>query len=140
MTRERDANVVSISSSGQYIALGGTSNKTYVFDRRNMGTVLHSLEHNGLFQNFYYPFSSLQLIAVFFFKNIFLDPNDGLPHDGIMSLQWIPNSSILLSGGNDSTVRVWNIEKSRHPLIYKFENHDSPVTSIRISPGRFHHY
>ncbi|RHZ68388.1 hypothetical protein Glove_295g40 [Diversispora epigaea] len=108
LTKEKDANVISISPNDQFIALGGTSNKSYVFDKRNMNKVLHLLKHN--------------------------DPCDGLPHDGIMSLQWIPNSNILLSGGNDSIVRVWNIDTSSSPLIYKFKNHDSPVTSIRISP------
>ncbi|CAG8446011.1 5397_t:CDS:10 [Diversispora eburnea] len=108
LTKEKDANVISISPNDQFIALGGTSNKSYVFDKRNMNKALHLLKHN--------------------------DPCDGLPHDGIMSLQWIPNSNILLSGGNDSIVRVWNIDVSSRPLVYKFENHDSPVTSIRISP------
>ncbi|CAG8581862.1 14499_t:CDS:10, partial [Acaulospora morrowiae] len=109
-TEEKDANVISIAPNDQYVALGGISNTVHVFDRRNMKKSLHSLEHE--------------------------DPNDGLPHDGIMSLQWIPDSSILLSGGNDSTVRVWNVDAAvnNSPLLYKFENHDSPVTSIRISP------
>ncbi|CAG8630226.1 2263_t:CDS:2, partial [Acaulospora colombiana] len=110
ITKEKDANVISISPNDRYIALGGISNTVYVFDRRNMKKCLHSLEHD--------------------------DPKDGLPHDGVMSLQWIPDSSILLSGGNDSTVRVWNVDAAikNTPLLYRFENHDSPVTSIRISP------
>ncbi|CAG8752112.1 15626_t:CDS:2, partial [Cetraspora pellucida] len=36
-------------------------------------------------------------------------PNDGLLHDGIMSLQWIPDSNILVSGGNDNCIRIWDV-------------------------------
>ncbi|CAG8608298.1 3043_t:CDS:2, partial [Racocetra fulgida] len=69
-------------------------------------------------------------------KYIALDPNDGLPHDGIMSLHWIPGSSLLMSGGNDNCVRIWDVNKcgKQNPLVYQFTNHDSPVTSVRLSP------
>ncbi|RHZ48821.1 hypothetical protein Glove_541g47 [Diversispora epigaea] len=105
---EKDANVIAISPNDFYIALGGTSNNVYVFDTRQLNTILRVLRHE--------------------------EPNDGLPHDGIMSLQWIPDSNILLSGGNDNCVKIWNIGDFENRLIYQFTNHDSPVTSIRISP------
>ncbi|CAG8446373.1 12626_t:CDS:10, partial [Acaulospora colombiana] len=106
---EKDANIISISPNDFYIALGGTSNSVYVFDTRQLNSILRVLRHD--------------------------DPNDGLPHDGVMSLQWVPNSNILISGGNDNCVKVWNIgDKKENRMIYQFAKHDSPVTSVRLSP------
>ncbi|CAG8778389.1 5263_t:CDS:2, partial [Acaulospora morrowiae] len=106
---EKDANVIAISPNDFYIALGGTSNSVYVFDTRQLNSILRVLRHEN--------------------------PNDGLPHDGVMSLQWVPGSNILISGGNDNCVKVWNIgDYKENRMIYQFTNHDSPVTSIRLSP------
>ncbi|CAG8745958.1 24086_t:CDS:2, partial [Racocetra persica] len=109
-TQEKDANVISISHDDKYIALGGISNTVYVFDPRKMNMLLYAFKHD--------------------------DPNDGLPHDGIMSLHWIPGSSLLMSGGNDNCVRIWDVNKcgKQNLLVYQFADHDSPVTSVRLSP------
>lgn len=109
-TQEKDANVISVSHDDKYIALGGISNTVYVFDPRKMNMLLYAFKHD--------------------------DPNDGLPHDGIMSLHWIPGSSLLISGGNDNCVRIWDVNKcgKQNPLVYQFAEHDSPVTSVRLSP------
>ncbi|CAG8685335.1 10497_t:CDS:2, partial [Cetraspora pellucida] len=109
-TQEKDANVISISHDDKYIALGGISNTVYVFDPRKMNMLLYAFKHD--------------------------DPNDGLPHDGIMSLHWIPGSSLLMSGGNDNCVRIWDVNKcgKQNPLVYRFADHDSPVTSVRLLP------
>ncbi|CAG8502035.1 15861_t:CDS:10 [Gigaspora margarita] len=107
-TGERDINVISISPNDQYIALGGMMNTVYVYDKRYLNQSLHVLKHEN--------------------------PDDGLPHDGIMSLQWILDSNILVSGGNDNCVKIWDVSlASDNNMIYQFSHHDSPVTSIKIA-------
>ncbi|CAG8599663.1 16485_t:CDS:10, partial [Dentiscutata heterogama] len=108
-TGEKDINVISISPNDQYIALGGVMNTVYVYDKRYLKQSLHVLRHEN--------------------------PDDGLPHDGIMSLQWIFDSNILASGGNDNCVKVWDVSlASGNNMIYQFSHHDSPVTSIQMAP------
>ncbi|CAG8544856.1 9593_t:CDS:10, partial [Dentiscutata heterogama] len=116
-TQERDANVISISHDDKYIALGGISNTVYVFDPRKMNMLLYAFKHE--------------------------DPNDGLLHDGIMSLHWIPGSSLLISGGNDNCVRIWDVNKcgKQNPLVYQFTEHDNlSLMTVGVSTGKIYVY
>ncbi|CAG8467510.1 5575_t:CDS:10 [Dentiscutata erythropus] len=116
-TQERDANVISISQDDKYIALGGISNTVYVFDPRKMNMLLYAFKHE--------------------------DPNDGLLHDGIMSLHWIPDSSLLISGGNDNCVRIWDVNKcgKQNPLVYQFTEHDNlSLMTVGVSTGKIYVY
>ena len=107
LTNEYDSNVIAFSPDDQYIALGGVGNKVWVFDTRYENKPLQMLSHTT--------------------------PNDGLRYEGINGIQWI-NSNMILTGGSDGIVKLWDINKSENSstcLKYKFPEHDSPITCIR---------
>ncbi|CAJ0836627.1 19591_t:CDS:2 [Entrophospora sp. SA101] len=106
-TNEYDSNVIAFSPDDQYIALGGVGNKVWIFDTRYENKPLRMLSH--------------------------ITPNDGLIYEGINGIQWI-NSNMILTGGSDGIVKLWNINKSENSstcLKYEFPEHDSPITCIR---------
>ncbi|CAJ0637349.1 10362_t:CDS:2 [Entrophospora sp. SA101] len=108
-TNEYDSNVIAFSPDDQYIALGGVGNKVWVFDTRYENKPLRMLSHTT--------------------------PNDGLIYEGINGIQWI-NSNMILTGGSDGIVKLWNINKSDNSstcLKYEFPEHDSPITCIRAN-------
>nr|CAG8578471.1 11493_t:CDS:2 [Entrophospora candida] len=108
-TNEYDSNVIAFSPDDQYIALGGVGNKVWVFDTRYENKPLRMLPHTT--------------------------PNDGLIYEGINGIQWI-NSNMILTGGSDGIVKLWDINKSDNSstcLKYEFPEHDSPITCIRAN-------
>ncbi|HEY4035928.1 MAG TPA: TIR domain-containing protein [Ktedonobacteraceae bacterium] len=51
---------------------------------------------------------------------------------GVLSVAWSPDGSRIASGGNDTTVRVWDCSSGQTLLIYK--EHFGPVQSVVWSP------
>ncbi len=50
----------------------------------------------------------------------------------ILSLRFIPDTSLAVSGGGDAVMYTWDLTQSRPVSI--FEGHDSGITQIRVSP------
>ncbi|KAK9768687.1 hypothetical protein K7432_000443 [Basidiobolus ranarum] len=105
-TNQSDINLVTFSPDETFITSSGTENRTFVYDRRFCDAPVHVLSHE--------------------------EPTGGIRHDGVISLQWVgPN--MLLTGGGDSLVKLWNITRS-DPCIHSLDNQDSPVSSLSITP------
>jgi WD40 repeat protein len=51
---------------------------------------------------------------------------------GVSSAQWSQDSSFLVTGGEDYTVRIWSI-KSGTPLVKVLKGHGGPVSSVALS-------
>jgi WD40 repeat protein len=52
--------------------------------------------------------------------------------DKIHSVAFSPDGKMLVSGGNDRTVNIWDVSSGR--LIRTFEGHNELVTSVTFSP------
>ncbi|KAK4511151.1 uncharacterized protein ATC70_012363 [Mucor velutinosus] len=88
-----DVNVVAISPCERYVASGNAEkekSEVVIFDVRNAKRSLHLLSHDQTLvdQSLIAPDSSI----------------------GIGGLHWMSDSRIIVTGGGDSTVKVWNIE------------------------------
>ncbi|KAF1799717.1 Homeodomain-like DNA binding domain-containing transcription factor [Mucor lusitanicus] len=88
-----DVNVVAISPCERYVASGNAEkekSEVVIFDVRNARKSLHLLSHDQTLvdQSLIAPDSSI----------------------GIGGLHWMSDSRIIVTGGGDSMVKVWNIE------------------------------
>jgi WD40 repeat protein len=103
-----DINVVSFSPCERYITSSGEDNQTLVFDRRT-NSLLHLLSHTR--------------------------PAAHLAPQGVTSVKWVPNSSVLISGGEDG-VNLWDIN-SGSPLMASHRSHSAPVSCLDYSDNIF---
>ncbi|MCS6851292.1 MAG: hypothetical protein NZ700_09010 [Gemmataceae bacterium] len=57
------------------------------------------------------------------------------PHQpGTGALAWSPNGRILVSGGSDRLVRIWDATDLRPRLLCEFQAHNRPVHQVSFSP------
>lgn len=55
--------------------------------------------------------------------------------DSMISLAWSPKGSILASGSEDNTVKLWSLQSDAiKPMGQPFEGHTGDVTSVAFSP------
>ena len=90
----QDVNSVLFSPCGNYITCSCEDNCTLIFDLR-MEKLLHILNHDR--------------------------PNTRDPDNpqGVSTAQWLENSSMLISGGEDGAVRLWDISLAQ-PLVHVY--------------------
>ncbi|KAI9336047.1 WD40-repeat-containing domain protein [Pilaira anomala] len=112
-TGHHDVNIVAISPCDTYVASGNADkekNEVLVFDVRNPRKVLHVLSHDQTLVN-------QSLIA----------PDSSI---GIGGLYWMSDSRTIITGGGDSTVKVWSIEGSTK-LLNSYQTSNC-VTSLTV--------
>jgi hypothetical protein len=58
---------------------------------------------------------------------------------GVNTLAMSKNNEILVTGGEDGTVKIWNfavgLDSGEFPLLHTLEGHDNAVLSVAISPN-----
>ncbi|KAG2190222.1 hypothetical protein INT46_001146 [Mucor plumbeus] len=109
-----DVNVVAISPCERYVASGNAEkekSEVVVFDVRNSKRSLHLLSHDQTLVN-------QSLIA----------PDSSI---GIGGLHWMSDSRIIVTGGGDSTIKIWNIEGATE-LLKSYQTANC-VTSLTVN-------
>lgn len=112
-TGHPDVNIVAISPCERYVASGNADKEkgeVLVFDVRSGRKVLHKLSHDQTLVN-------QSLIA----------PDSSI---GIGGLYWTSDSRTILTGGGDSTVKVWGVEGATRLL--KSYPTSNCVTSLTV--------
>ncbi|KAJ3037939.1 hypothetical protein HDV00_001218 [Rhizophlyctis rosea] len=60
-------------------------------------------------------------------------PTTAAPHrDGVTSGHWMKRSGLLVTGGHDCCVRIWDVRRG-DPLVKVLEGHEAPVSAMRVS-------
>ncbi|CEP15670.1 hypothetical protein [Parasitella parasitica] len=109
-----DVNVVAISPCERYVASGNAEKEkgeVVIFDVRNAKRSLHILSHDQTLVN-------QSLIA----------PDSSI---GIGGLHWMSDSRIIVTGGGDSTIKIWNIEGTTE-LLKSYQTANC-VTSLTVN-------
>ena len=100
-----DVNLVSLSCGQTYVQASGDRNQTFVLDVRWPDRPLHVLQHD--------------------------EPSAGYVNG--VSAAWCHHShSTLVSGSDDSTVRIWDVRYAS-PELARISAHTSPVSCVAIS-------
>ena len=105
-----DVNLVSLSCGEMYVQASGDANETHVLDVRRPERPLHVLMHEP---------------AHF---------HGRIEYVNGVSAAWCHHSpSTLITGSDDSLVRVWDVSLGR-PEVARLRGHTSPVSCVAISP------
>ncbi|KAL1528872.1 hypothetical protein AB1Y20_010195 [Prymnesium parvum] len=99
-----DVNMVSLSCSGTYVQAAGDKDQAIILDVRRPERALHVLQHDSV----------------------------GEPVNGVSASWSHLCHSMLVTGSDDSTVRVWDVSLA-NPLLTKLCGHASPVSCIGLS-------
>src|SRR5262249_6692871 len=108
-----DGQVLSVAYSrdGRYLAVGGQNRTVKVYDARTRGLVVSFAgheQHRGQTVGYYDWKWTLRALAL------------------------SPDGNLVVSGGNDRTVRVWDVANRRH---LRTITHSEPVTAVAFHPG-----
>ena len=99
-----DVNMVSISCGGTYVQASGDQDQAYILDVRRPDRALHVLQHDTV----------------------------GEAVNGVSATWSHTCHSMLVTGSDDSNVRVWDVSLA-HPLLTKLCGHASAVSCVGLS-------
>jgi len=105
-TPKADINMLTFSPCGQYVTSAGEDDRIYVFDRRAPNNWVYRLVHSEV-----------------------VPPR---VESGIAATLWTRFGSILISGGEDYTIKFWDIRLGT-PLIHSMVTNSIPV-ALGLSP------
>ena len=114
LTGMYEHHVVSFSPCENYVQASGRDHRAVVYDRRMGGhgtRPLHVLVHDRMTGS-----------AV-----------EGL---GVPCATWAHRSPVLVTGGEDSRVRVWDVRRA-DPLVLSMRGHQAPLSCVAISQDDF---
>ena len=104
-----DINSISYSPDGKVLASGYDDDTVKLWSTQD-GSLIRTLEVNGNYQTFY----------------------PSMMKNEVNSVAFSPDSKVLATGSNDSTVKLWSIQD--RSLIRTLEWYDGPVLSVAFSP------
>lgn len=55
-------------------------------------------------------------------------------NNSVFSIQYIPNSSFLMSGGRDAVLKIWDLSQELPTLVHEIQAHNYTINDIQFNP------